>query len=294
MIERVRVAAVGEQEVAPLTSPGQAGSPSPSPSLLVERLDLGPSAWEFRVASRQILVLFLKAATIGHVAGDGCVRELRVAPGQVAIWYRDERYCRRQAEIASILCVTVGESALDEAARALARHGRSKGGISPLPEDVRIRNLLYALEEERANGYPAGRLFLDSVEAALAALLVSCPMVIRPSQGRQQGGLPPKRIGQVLEFMRANMAGAVTVRELAASAGVSTAHFSRQFRASMGTSPHQYLLLLRIEESKRMLQEADASILDIAMHVGFESQQHFATVFRRFTGVCPSDYRDRR
>ncbi len=88
--------------------------------------------------------------------------------------------------------------------------------------------------------------------------------------------------------MHANIDQQVTLASLAQTAGLSSSHFTHQFRTSTGTTPHQYLLGLRVERCKELLRNNEMSILEIALEAGFQNQQHFATVFRRLVGVSPS------
>ena len=82
---------------------------------------------------------------------------------------------------------------------------------------------------------------------------------------------------------------------MADAAGLSTSHFVRQFRASIGTAPHQYLVQRRVELAKRRLEATDASIAEVAFDCGFANQEHLTRVFKRFFGVTPGAYRkDRR
>jgi len=106
-----------------------------------------------------------------------------------------------------------------------------------------------------------------------------------------KGGLHPRRLRRVVDFMHENIQRPVTLEDLADCCGLSVSHFSRLFRISMRTSPHQYMLRLRVEHCKELLRDPNLSILEVALAAGFQSQQHFATVFRRLTGVSPSVYR---
>jgi AraC family transcriptional regulator len=160
-----------------------------------------------------------------------------------------------------------------------------------LVNDLRLTSLLYALEAERARGYPSGRLFVDGMEMAIAALIVRTYNAFPNRPVLMREGLLPRRLRQVLEFMHANISKQITLDELASSAGLSSSHFSRQFRLSTGTTPHQYLLRLRVEFCKQMLRTSKLSILEVAAAAGFLNQQHFATVFRQIVGVSPSGYR---
>ncbi|MEI9975797.1 MAG: AraC family transcriptional regulator [Ignavibacteriota bacterium] len=150
---------------------------------------------------------------------------------------------------------------------------------------------MYVLEAERTRGYPAGQLFLDSIEAALAALLVTSFSTGRPTAAPANVGLTPRCLHRVLEFMHSNLERDISLEDLASQAGLSASHFSHQFRVSTGTSPYQYLRALRIDLGKKLLQDRRLSVLEVALAVGFENQQHFATVFRRMVGVTPSTYR---
>jgi len=79
--------------------------------------------------------------------------------------------------------------------------------------------------------------------------------------------------------------------ELAQSVGLSTAHFSEMFRKSMGETPHQFVLRVRVERAKEMLRSAESRVLDVAIACGFKTQQHFARVFRHVCGTSPTEYR---
>ena len=63
------------------------------------------------------------------------------------------------------------------------------------------------------------------------------------------------------------------------------------FKKSTGSSFKEYLNMVRIEESKRLLSNTDFSIIDIAIAVGFEDQSYFSKVFKKFTGLTPKQFR---
>jgi AraC-like DNA-binding protein len=81
------------------------------------------------------------------------------------------------------------------------------------------------------------------------------------------------------------------VDDLARAAGLSRAHFSREFRAAFGESPHAYLLTRRMERAAALLRSTDRSILDICHSVGLKSVGSFTTSFKRTYGVTPTAYR---
>ena len=81
------------------------------------------------------------------------------------------------------------------------------------------------------------------------------------------------------------------VDDLAGAAGLSRAHFSREFRRAFGESPHAYLLTRRLERAGALLRSTDRSIVDICFSVGLRSVGSFTASFKRNHGVSPTAYR---
>jgi AraC-like DNA-binding protein len=81
------------------------------------------------------------------------------------------------------------------------------------------------------------------------------------------------------------------VDDLARAAGLSRAHFSREFRRAFGDSPHAYLLTRRLERAAALLRTTDRSVADICMSVGLLSVGSFTTSFKRMFGTSPTAYR---
>lgn len=81
------------------------------------------------------------------------------------------------------------------------------------------------------------------------------------------------------------------VDEMAAAAGLSRAHFSREFRRAFGEPPHAYLLTRRLERAAALLRNTDGSVADICLSVGLQSIGSFTTSFTRTYGVSPTAYR---
>jgi len=75
---------------------------------------------------------------------------------------------------------------------------------------------------------------------------------------------------------------------------LSKFYFNRLFKSAMGMSPSHYHITLRMDEAKRLLRETRKSVVDVALDVGYTNPSHFAQLFRRETGLSPSDYRQQR
>src|SRR4029077_13871282 len=157
--------------------------------------------------------------------------------------------------------------------------------------DARIGGLAAAVNVERVAGFPNGRLFLDSIEQALAVAHVQGYTVRDPAAPTYRGGLGAARLRHVSEFIQAGLERDLTLVELAQSVGLSTAHFAVMFRQSTGEPPHQFVLRCRMERAQEMLRTGKARIVDVAVACGFKTQQHFARVFRQMCGTTPREYR---
>src|ERR1700756_4952746 len=157
--------------------------------------------------------------------------------------------------------------------------------------DSRLSALVAAARAEMVAGFPSGRLFLDSVEQAMAVALVEGHAVKHRPVQIYRGGLGSTRLRRIRELVHAKMEDDLSLDDMAQSVGLSTAHFARMFRKSTGKTPHQFVLRERLERAKAMLRAPDARVLDVAVACGFKTQQHFAQVFRGVWGVSPTRYR---
>lgn len=81
------------------------------------------------------------------------------------------------------------------------------------------------------------------------------------------------------------------VDDLARAAGLSKAHFSREFRRTFGESPYVYLLTRRLERAAALLCNTDHSVTEICLEVGLQGVGSFTTSFKRMYGVTPTEYR---
>jgi AraC family transcriptional regulator len=286
-----RILSHREGRVQPMFEAAPIGPLSPSSSLLVERRDHEPTNWQSHFLEDQLLHLFMKAAVIGNSLRDAAIAKIPVAPGQVVFCPRKEWHNIRWGERISVLSVIISDSALMEAARERLTERSLEIVPKHVVTDERLTHLLLALDAERARGYSSGKLFVDCIESALANVLLTSFNTFAPRSIYSKGGMAPRLLRRVVEFMHANMDKQIGLKDLADCAGLSLSHFSFQFRASTNQSPHQYMLRLRVERSKELLADSRLSVLDVGLEVGFRNQQHFATVFRNSVGVPPSVYR---
>ena len=103
---------------------------------------------------------------------------------------------------------------------------------------------------------------------------------------------PPERhLLRARDLADARYADAVTIADMARAAGLSTAHFSREFTRTFGETPHRYLLTRRLERAASLLRTTDRRVVDVCFLVGLGSVGSFTTSFRRMFGMTPTQYR---
>ncbi len=103
---------------------------------------------------------------------------------------------------------------------------------------------------------------------------------------------PARHLLRAKDLADARYAEAIGVEEMAAAAGLSRSHFSREFKKAFGESPRSYLLTRRLERAAALLRTTDRSVADICLSVGLQSIGSFTTSFTRNFGASPTAYRD--
>ena len=102
---------------------------------------------------------------------------------------------------------------------------------------------------------------------------------------------PARHLLRAKDLADARYAEPLDVDDLARAAGLSRAHFSREFRRTFGESPHAYLLTRRLERAAALLRTTDHSVAEICFSVGLQSVGSFTTSFTRTYGISPTAYR---
>jgi AraC-like DNA-binding protein len=102
---------------------------------------------------------------------------------------------------------------------------------------------------------------------------------------------PARHLLRAKDLADARYAERLDVDDMAGAAGLSRAHFSREFRRTFGESPHHYLLTRRLERAAELLRMTDWSVAEVCLEVGLRSIGSFTTSFRRAYGQTPTEYR---
>jgi AraC family transcriptional regulator len=164
----------------------------------------------------------------------------------------------------------VSQAALDELAcdRGLRRvgglHARTFGGRDPVMYG--LAQALAAPMEQIGDGTA---LFADYVALAFHDHIIHIYGGVPVGHQRMRGGLAPWQVRRAREFIDANLDGDPSIAQLASECRLSSSHFVRAFKQTMGMPPHQWLTRRRVERAKHLLQETDTQLADIALACGF-------------------------
>jgi AraC family transcriptional regulator len=158
--------------------------------------------------------------------------------------------------------------------------------------DEQVRHIMLAMNHELLAGFPSGRLFGEYMGLSFATSLLSKHYTTAPRAGGYRGGLSPAKLRLVKAFVNDNLSASLSLTDIAGVVQMGPCHFARAFKESTGLSPHQYVLRRRIDRAVEMLKDERSSLAGIAYDLGFSSQGHFTTVFRKFTGTQPGSYRE--
>lgn len=98
-------------------------------------------------------------------------------------------------------------------------------------------------------------------------------------------------IKKAIKYITKNFSRQITLEEVSSVVHLSPSYFSSLFKECTGSTFKEYLNMIRVEESKRLLSNTDYSIIDIAIATGFESHSYFTKIFKRYTGYTPKQFR---
>lgn len=147
-----------------------------------------------------------------------------------------------------------------------------------------------ALRRECRDGGRHGPDYAARIAAVLAQRIAE--RHVRLDTARPlQGGLTGHRLRACLDHIERNLHRDVALAELAELAGLSTTHFARAFRRSLGEPPYRYFRRRRIERAKTLLAETDQGIAQVALECGYAAQSHFSSAFKLLTMKTPAAWR---
>src|SRR6201987_422739 len=206
--------------------------------------DTAPRHW---VRHDQAFAMMLRPGSIEWGAKRFVLEKFDYESGDLALC---DRHIGEWVGLMNVPHLQLGISDAAMIASSDGAHGEVELRPSRKFANPRLSALAAAAHAEMVAGFPSGRLFLDSVEQAMAVALVKDRAVRhRPAQ-MYRGGLGSARLRRIKELVDAKMEDDLSLDEMAQSVGLSTAHSARMFRKSTGQTPHQFVLRQRLERAK--------------------------------------------
>ena len=159
-----------------------------------------------------------------------------------------------------------------------------------IPND-NLQVLLRLFTEEARNGQPGQQFALQGICTQIAVNLLRSIDNDMPSSSEKLYGTDKKNIKKAVEFLTENYNREYSIDEVADIAKLSSYHFIRVFKAYTGKPPYEYLLDVKIEKARQFLALQRLSVTEVCFMSGFNNVSHFTTLFKKRTGMTPSDYR---
>jgi AraC family transcriptional regulator len=207
----------------------------------------------------------------------------------------DFRYRTLTSEPYEVVLVLISVPLFNEALRDVFGANASNARLRDLSgfEDPPLIPLLQQLRDE-ASRPAASRLFVRGIAQAISIHLARNYAALTESARGETNSLPGFKLRRVTDWMAEHMAEEFSLARLAEQAGMSEFHFNRLSKRATGVPPSQFQIKLRIDAARRRLRETKNSVITIANEVGYSNPSHFAQLFRKETGLSPTDYRRQR
>jgi AraC family transcriptional regulator len=154
--------------------------------------------------------------------------------------------------------------------------------------DPLLRDIVVKLYEGAQAGQ-VERLYTESLGIACAVHLGTTYSLSNKKVFAPKGKLSAHQLKNVIDLVHSRIHGVITLENLAGSIHLSVFHFSRLFKNTVGVSPYQFVLRLKIEYAQMLIKRKQA-IGDIAYTLGFTDSAHFCNAFKKFTGLSPLQF----
>ena len=156
--------------------------------------------------------------------------------------------------------------------------------------DSVIAHYTEAFIAELAADCPNGPLYAETLTIGFALHLLANYAIAKPKTPPPRGKLSAFQLRAVVDFIQSHLSEDVSLVALADLAHVSPFHFARQFRATVGVPPHQFVLRQRVQKSFRLIKAGNLPLAQVAVESGFHDQPHLTRAFRRVFGTTPGMY----
>lgn len=236
-------------------------------------------------------VVALYQSVFTGVGGNGTsrVRSFQAGPSDFAFVPQGaDQYCRseRSGELLYVACPpSIRQRYMEEIPSAIKLE-------EPTPPAIHLdrhKIISSMLREFLLSDGQGGAL---RAEALVSLLMTDVFEQLAKRQGAKvKFGLGANKTKEVSDYIDAHVDDDLSIQVLAQIAGVSTFHFARMFKIETGVSPYRYVIIHRVQKAKSLLVNSKLSLAEIAYQVGFSSQSHMSSSFRKIVGTSPGKYR---
>jgi AraC family transcriptional regulator len=228
-----------------------------------------------------------------HISG-GILRNERMAPGSIHLLPRQTVYGARTdwKSAWTYGALQLNRRMVISTSAALLRGDPERIELVPTYgfNDPLLYHLSMELTSEMQNASPRSPLYAESLTNRLTLHLLrhySTGRVVRELSSRR---LTFMQLRLIDEYIQAHLDQKISLEDLANCLHLSVPHFERMFRATTHEPPYRYVIEVRLERARALLQRTRLTVADVALQCGFSSQSHFTTHFTRHTGVSPARF----
>ncbi|HWK64093.1 MAG TPA: helix-turn-helix domain-containing protein [Rhizobiaceae bacterium] len=225
----------------------------------------------------------------------GAVGSHVVPPGGLHLIPAGQGFGLQLASLLETVHVYIRNAVMEEVSSEMVEGDPCHVEIPPeiLDSDLCLHGLLEAAAGALDDFGAGSELFSDHLARAIASHLVRrySGRRLRPIHSEGAGGPLSAPVLAAIEYMNDNIDQPISLYDIAKATNRSPSHIARLFRTELGQPPHRYLIRLRVEKARRLLEKTNGSIAEIAFECGFTHQEHLTRLFRREFSATPAAYR---
>lgn len=217
-------------------------------------------------------------------------REAMWNPGDFHLVSHGERNTPRWLQTFDAISLVLDPQFVADVVRRGSAADRVEFATQRWAHDATIARYAEAFRRELAGDSAYGPLYADTLTIGYTLHLLSSYALARPKVPLPRGKLSSFQLRNVVDFIQSHLPENVSLVTLAEQAKVSPFHFARQFRATVGVPPHQFVLRQRIQRALGLIEAGRLPLAQIAVESGFHDQPHFIRAFRKVLGITPGMY----
>jgi AraC family transcriptional regulator len=146
-------------------------------------------------------------------------------------------------------------------------------------------------DSDGVSDHGTGAVSYDHAGRLDSLLMGAVEQALGVGPGPARGGLPPWLLNRVSRHIEANISGRLSIRELAGVAQMSSSHFGRTFRETVGMSPHGYVTRRRVATAQVLIARTGCALAEVAVMCGTADQAHLNRLFAKHCGITPAAWR---